>query len=108
VYFGEASFAGPSSVALNGQTIHFKKALIATGRGHCPVYSRPGGSRYLTNENVFDLTQLPPRLLVIGGVRWAANWRRHFPDWVQVTIVQDEPMFLLQRNATPRRFFPTP
>ena len=31
VYFGEARFAGPRSVAVDGKTLRFKKTLIATG-----------------------------------------------------------------------------
>jgi pyruvate/2-oxoglutarate dehydrogenase complex dihydrolipoamide dehydrogenase (E3) component len=100
VYFGEASFSGPASLAVNGQTIHFKKALLATGSRPI-VPSIPGleEAGYLTNENVFDLTQLPPRLLVIGGGPLGCELAQAFSRLgSQVTIVQDEPMFLLQEE----------
>src|SRR5581483_7105409 len=68
VFLGEAHFAGPDTVQVDGQTLRFKRAVIATGAR--PIQpSIPGLTEagYLTNETVFSLTQRPPRLAVIGG-----------------------------------------
>jgi pyruvate/2-oxoglutarate dehydrogenase complex dihydrolipoamide dehydrogenase (E3) component len=68
VYFGDARFAGPDSVTVDGDVLRFKKALIATGaRPVRPPIAGLEESGYLTYENVFDLTECPKRLLVIGG-----------------------------------------
>lgn len=68
VFFGAASFTGPDAVEVEGQRLRFAKAAICTGaRGaELPI---PGlvEAGYLTNETVFSLTELPPRLAVIGG-----------------------------------------
>jgi pyruvate/2-oxoglutarate dehydrogenase complex dihydrolipoamide dehydrogenase (E3) component len=68
VFLGNASFAGSDRVDVDGKTLRFKKAVIATG-GH-PFIPRIEGleqTGYLTNETVFNLTELPRRMVVLGG-----------------------------------------
>lgn len=96
VYFGEARFAGSNSIAVDGKTLRFKKALIATGArpktSTCPGLAETG---YLTNENVFDLTERPQRLLVIGGGPLGCELAQAFCRLGSfVIIAQSNPMFL--------------
>jgi pyruvate/2-oxoglutarate dehydrogenase complex dihydrolipoamide dehydrogenase (E3) component/uncharacterized membrane protein YdjX (TVP38/TMEM64 family) len=68
VFLGEARFAGPDTIQVGGQTLRFKRAVIATGaRAVEPPIPGLADAGYLTNETVFNLTQRPPRLAVIGG-----------------------------------------
>ncbi|MDH5637145.1 MAG: mercuric reductase [Nitrospinota bacterium] len=68
VFFGEGRFAGPDSVEVEGKTLRFKKAVIATGaRAVHPDIEGLAEVGFLTNETVFNLTTLPGSLLVIGG-----------------------------------------
>src|SRR5213594_2971516 len=68
VFLGEARFAGPDTVEVGGQTLRFKRAVIATGaRAVDPPIPGLAEAGYLTNETVFNLTQCPARLAVIGG-----------------------------------------
>ena len=73
VYFGQASFKSNHEINVideNGgtQTLGFKKAVIATGaRATAPSIPGLADIPYLTNENVFSLTELPERMGVIGG-----------------------------------------
>ena len=68
VFFGEASFSGEDTITVGGQTLKFKKAVIASGaRAVRPRIEGIEEVGYLTNENVFSLTELPKRLAVIGG-----------------------------------------
>ncbi|MDH5756951.1 MAG: mercuric reductase [Nitrospinota bacterium] len=68
VFFGEGRFAGPDRVEVAGQTLRFKKAVIATGaRAAHPDIEGLEEAGFLTNETVFNLTSLPASLLVIGG-----------------------------------------
>jgi pyruvate/2-oxoglutarate dehydrogenase complex dihydrolipoamide dehydrogenase (E3) component len=100
VYFGVARFVGPSTVAVAEETLRFKKALIATGARPL-IPSIPGlvEAGYLTHENVFDLTECPRRLLVIGGGPLGCELAQAFCRFgSQVTIVQKEPMFLSQEE----------
>jgi pyruvate/2-oxoglutarate dehydrogenase complex dihydrolipoamide dehydrogenase (E3) component len=68
VFLGEAQFAGADRVQVGGQTLRFKRAVIATGaRALKPAIPGLAEAGYLTNETVFNLTERPARLAVIGG-----------------------------------------
>jgi pyruvate/2-oxoglutarate dehydrogenase complex dihydrolipoamide dehydrogenase (E3) component len=81
VYLGEARFTGPDRLEVGGQTLAFARAVIATGSRPAPL-DLPGLAKAgsLTNETVFDLTELPARLVVIGagpvGCELAQAFRR--------------------------------
>jgi len=65
---GSAQFTSSNAVAVEGVPVTFRQALVATGAA--PVMPPiPGLAEAdpLTNESVFGLTQLPGRLLVLGG-----------------------------------------
>lgn len=66
VFFGDARFASAEAVEVNGHRLAFRKAILATGSG--PVGPGvPGLDDYLTNETVFELSELPGRLVCVGG-----------------------------------------
>ncbi|NLT70451.1 MAG: mercuric reductase [Verrucomicrobiaceae bacterium] len=68
VFLGQASFLDASTVVVDGQKLHFKKAVIATGaRAAAPPIPGLDEVDYLTNETLFSLTELPPRLGIIGA-----------------------------------------
>lgn len=96
VYFGEARFAGPKAISVDGKTLRFKKALISTGaRPKAPTCRGLAESGYLTNENVFNLTERPQRLLVIGGGPLGCELAQAFCRLGSyVIIAQINPMFL--------------
>ncbi|MBD2446246.1 mercuric reductase [Nostoc sp. FACHB-152] len=68
VFLGSGRFASNNTVEVDGKTLRFKKAVIATGaravRPPIPGIETVG---YLTNETVFSLIQRPDKLAVIGG-----------------------------------------
>lgn len=96
VYFGNAQFEGADRLSVNGQPLTFEKALIATGaRPHVPDIPGLKQAGFLTNATVFDLTELPPRLLVIGGGPLGCELAQAFERLgSKVTIVQNLPLFL--------------
>lgn len=96
VFFGNARFTGEDSLCINDQTLQFDKAMIATGaRPHIPDIPGLKQAGFLTNANVFNLTELPPRLLVIGGGPLGCELAQAFRRLgSKVTIVQDRPLFL--------------
>jgi pyruvate/2-oxoglutarate dehydrogenase complex dihydrolipoamide dehydrogenase (E3) component len=68
IFFGKAAFSGGDTITVGDQTLRFRKAAIATGSS--PVQLPIDGleeAGYLTNETVFNLTECPPRLAIIGG-----------------------------------------
>ncbi|MCC3416841.1 MAG: FAD-dependent oxidoreductase, partial [Microcoleus sp. PH2017_07_MST_O_A] len=61
-------FTSNSTIEVAGQTLKFKKAVITTGaRALEPQIPGLKEAGYLTNETVFNLTEKPQRLAVIGG-----------------------------------------
>jgi pyruvate/2-oxoglutarate dehydrogenase complex dihydrolipoamide dehydrogenase (E3) component len=68
LYLGDGQFTGPNTFEVDGRTITFSKAVIATGAraAHIPI---PGlqEAGYITNEGVFELTERPERLAIIGA-----------------------------------------
>ncbi len=68
VFLGQAAFVSPRAVTVGGQTLEFRRAIVATG-GRAAAPPIPGLDRvtYLTNETIFELTERPGRLIVLGG-----------------------------------------
>lgn len=84
VYFGRGTFSSERTVTVNGRTISFKKAVIATG-GYpslipmlglkelhslstaVPVNNGQPRPAVMTNETVFNLTSQPEHMVVIGA-----------------------------------------
>jgi len=68
VFMGKGRFTGKNTVEVNGQTLSFAKAVVATG-GTAAVPNIPGlrSAPYLTNATIFNLTELPARMGVIGA-----------------------------------------
>jgi pyruvate/2-oxoglutarate dehydrogenase complex dihydrolipoamide dehydrogenase (E3) component len=100
VFFGDARFAGDDMLTFKEEKLRFKKALIATGaRPHIPSIPGLSEAGYLTNETVFDLTELPRRLLVIGGGPIGCEMSQAFCRLgAQTTIVQEKPLFLVKEE----------
>ena len=68
VYLGEGRFTGSKTLEVAGRTLRFKKAVVATGaRPANPTIPGMAEAGFLTNETIFSLTELPPRLAVIGA-----------------------------------------
>ncbi len=68
VFIGEGRFVAPDCVEVDGNKLFFKKAAVCTGaRAAAPPIPGLAETGYLTNETVFSLTELPPRLAVIGA-----------------------------------------
>jgi pyruvate/2-oxoglutarate dehydrogenase complex dihydrolipoamide dehydrogenase (E3) component len=68
VFLGQGRFAGSDSLEAAGKLLRFKKAAVCTGaRAAAPALPGIEDAGYLTNETIFNLTELPRRLAVIGG-----------------------------------------
>ncbi len=96
VFLGEATFTAPDTVQVEGKTLRFKKAVIATGaRPVAPPVEGLAEAGFLTNETVFSITERPGRLVVIGGgpigCELAQTFRRLGSE---VDIVGRAPQFL--------------
>jgi pyruvate/2-oxoglutarate dehydrogenase complex dihydrolipoamide dehydrogenase (E3) component len=81
VFLGEGRFTDRETITVDGKTLRFSRAVIATGaRPAAPPIPGLAEAGYLTNETVFSLTELPRRLAVIGagpiGCEMAQAFRR--------------------------------
>jgi pyruvate/2-oxoglutarate dehydrogenase complex dihydrolipoamide dehydrogenase (E3) component len=96
VYLGQGQFVGPSSLEVAGQRLDFARAVIATGaRAADPGIPGLGEAGFLTNETVFSLTELPTRLLVIGGGPIGCELAQAFRRFGSaVTLIQHGPRLL--------------
>ena len=64
----QARFTGPAQVEAGGFRIEARRFVLAVGsRPAVPPIPGLEGSGYLTNETVFDLTERPEHLVVLGG-----------------------------------------
>jgi len=68
VYIGTGRFAGGNVVEVDGRRLEFARAVVTSG-ARAAMLPVPGLAEidYLTNENVFWLTELPQRLAVLGA-----------------------------------------
>jgi pyruvate/2-oxoglutarate dehydrogenase complex dihydrolipoamide dehydrogenase (E3) component len=65
---GEASFLDRYHIDVNGQTLSAKKFIIAAGtRPLIPPIKGLHEIDYLTNENLYQLDELPKSLIILGG-----------------------------------------
>lgn len=68
VFIGDGAFSDAKTISVAGAALRFRKAVIATGaRAAAPKIPGLDGVRYLTNESIFDLTTLPPRMVIVGA-----------------------------------------
>ena len=68
MFIGEGKFTGSDSVEVAGKTLRFKRAVITTGaRAVHPQIPGLDEVGFRTNETIFNLTERPERLIVIGG-----------------------------------------
>jgi dihydrolipoamide dehydrogenase len=90
VKFGQVSFKSPTELVLNGETFTSRNTLLATG-SH-PIKPKVEGleeTGYLTNEDVFDLTNLPASIVIVGGGPVGVELSQAFERLgAKVTIIQ--------------------
>ena len=68
VFLGEGRFVAGDAVEVAGQRLRFRRAVIASGaRPLVPPIPGLDTVEFLTNEDFFTLTELPPSLGVIGA-----------------------------------------
>ncbi len=100
VFLGDARFAGEREVVVGDDRLRFKKAIIATGgRPFQPPIDGLADAGYLTNETIFDLTERPRHLLVIGGGPIGCELSQAFRRFgSRVTLVEQGPQFLARED----------
>ena len=100
VFQGRGRFVSHNKVKVNGTELCFKKAIIATG-GRAAVPPLEGLDRipYLTNETIFNLTSLPPRMVVLGSGAVGLEMAQCFAVFGSKVIVISRSSRLLPRSS---------
>jgi len=102
VYQGMGVFTSPNTVEVNGRTLRFKKCVIATGGRPSVPSDVPGllDAPYTTNEGLFNLEALPPRLVILGAGVVALEMAQAFSLLgSDVTVVGRTERLLASRGA---------
>ncbi len=101
VFLGSGQFSGMDSIDVEGTCLRFAKAAICTGaRAAAPLIPGIEEIGYLTNENVFWLTELPKRLLVIGGGPIGCELSQAFARMGSVvTIIETSGRLLIREDS---------
>ncbi|MEO2010498.1 MAG: mercuric reductase [Pirellulaceae bacterium] len=96
VFIGNGRFADGDTVEVDGKRLRYKRAVIATGAraAELPIEGLRDVD-YLTNESLFSLTELPRRLLVVGGGPIGTEMAQAFARLgSQVTQIEQSPHIL--------------
>ncbi len=101
VFLGEGRFTGPDTIEVDGKTLRFKKAVIATGaRAVLPPVPGLAECAPYTNETIFNLETLPKRIGIIGsgpiGVELGQSFARFGSD---VTIIEQADRIMVREEA---------
>ena len=69
VFQGRGKLTGPNTLEVNGQTLKFKYCILAMGGRPMIPENIPGlkEAPYTTNERLFNLEELPPRMVILGA-----------------------------------------
>ncbi len=100
VFIGKARFVSRDAVEVRGARLEFARACIATGgRPAAPPVPGLEESGYLTNETVFSLVELPPRLAVLGAGPVGCEMAQAFARLgSKVTLIESEKQILSKEN----------
>jgi len=99
VFFGSAAFTSARALDVHGVSLRFRRAVITTGaRPTAPPVPGLSDIDFLTNETLFSLTELPRRLLVIGGGPIGCELAQAFARFGSAITVFDQAAHLLPRE----------
>ena len=93
---GKAAFTSPREVSAGGRVLRARGFVIATGsRPAVPPVPGLAEADYLTNETIFDLSELPARLAVLGGGAVGCELAQAFARLgSKVTLIEAAPRLL--------------
>ncbi len=100
VITGEAHISSPWSVTVNGRTLTTRSIIIASGASPLlPPIQGIESVPCLTSENLWELENLPEKLVVLGGGPIGCELSQAFARLgSQVTLVEMSPRLLLKED----------
>jgi pyruvate/2-oxoglutarate dehydrogenase complex dihydrolipoamide dehydrogenase (E3) component len=101
VFLGHGRFVAADALEVGGKRLNFRRAVIATGaRPAAPAVPGLADVGYLTNETIFNLTELPRRLAIIGGGPIGCELAQAFARFGSYVTIFDSGPHLLHREDT--------
>jgi len=104
VYQGRGRLTGPNTLEVNGQTLKFKNCVLCTGGRPMVPKGIPGlaDAPYTTNESLFNLQELPPRMVVLGAGVVALEMAQAFSLLgTKVTVINRSSRLFESRGGDP-------
>jgi pyruvate/2-oxoglutarate dehydrogenase complex dihydrolipoamide dehydrogenase (E3) component len=100
VFLGDASFTARDCVQVQDAELRFRRAVVATGgRPTAPPIPGLAEVGYHTNETIFELTERPARLAVIGGGPIGCELAQTFQRLgSKVTLLELAPQVLVRED----------
>ncbi len=97
---GEATIISAHSVEVNGKTLTARAIIVATGaKPMVPPIVGLDKIEYLTSDNVWDLKELPKKLVVLGGGSIGVELAQAFSRFgSEVTLVEMAPQILIRED----------
>jgi pyruvate/2-oxoglutarate dehydrogenase complex dihydrolipoamide dehydrogenase (E3) component len=97
---GAGVFAGPGRIRVDGRELRWRAAIIATGSSPLlPPIPGLAGADPLSTDTVWDLRELPVRLVVLGGGPVGCELGQAFARLgSQVTLVEMQDRLLPRRS----------
>ena len=97
---GEAKITSPYTVEVNGETLTTKNIIIATGaRPFVPPIPGIDEVGYLTSDNIWNIRELPKRLVILGGGPIGCELTQSFARFgSQVTQVEMAPRIMFRED----------
>jgi pyruvate/2-oxoglutarate dehydrogenase complex dihydrolipoamide dehydrogenase (E3) component len=98
---GEGRFVGEGTLDLDGETVRFTQAVVATGAAPA-VPPIPGLAEldHLTSDTVWDLTDAPRRVAVLGGGSIGCELGQGLSRLgIEVTVVEGAPRVLPREDS---------
>ncbi|MCB0386772.1 MAG: FAD-dependent oxidoreductase, partial [Bdellovibrionales bacterium] len=97
---GEAKILSPWEVAVNGKTLTTKAIIVATGaRPFVPPIPGLDQIPFLTSDSLWNLRELPQRMVVLGGGPIGCEIAQSFQRFgSQVTLVEMAPRIMARED----------
>ncbi|HUF77948.1 MAG TPA: mercuric reductase, partial [Thermoanaerobaculia bacterium] len=101
LFLGEGRFVASDALEVGGAVLRFQKAVVATGgRPAVPPIEGLEEAGYLTNETIFELTELPRRLAVVGAGPIGCELAQTFARFgAEVTVLDQMPRILPREDG---------
>ncbi len=103
---GEAKIRSPYEVEVNGKVLTTKNIVVATGAS--PLVPQLAGLKevsYLTSDNVWNIRQLPKRLIVLGGGPIGCELAQSFARFgSSVSLIEMAPRIMAREDEDVSRF----